>query len=60
MEFHRLVAGQYNVSRSTISRLLERVNVTGSADDLPRSDAPCVTSLCQDYMIRQRPVWIGL
>ena len=29
-----VVAGQYNVSRSTISRLVELVNVTETADDV--------------------------
>ena len=45
-----VVAGQYNVSRSTISRLVQRVNVTGKVDDRPRSDAPRVTSIRQDKL----------
>ena len=49
-----VVAGQYNVSRSTISRLVERINVTGTADDRPRSVASRVTSIRQDNTIRQR------
>ena len=49
-----VVAGQYNVSRSTISRLVQRVNVTGTVDDRPRSDPPRVTSLRHDNLIRQR------
>ena len=49
-----VVAGQYNVSRSTISRLVQRVNVTGTVDDRPRSGAPRVTSIRQDNLIRQR------
>jgi len=47
-----LVAGQYNVLGSTISRLVERVNVTGPAVDRPRSAAPRVASIRQDSMIR--------
>ena len=43
-----VVAGQYNVSRSTISRLVERVNVMGTADDRLRSGAPRVISIRQD------------
>ena len=49
-----VVAGQYNVSISTLSRLVERVNVTGTADDRPRSAASRVASIRQDSMIRQR------
>ena len=49
-----VVAGQYNVSRSTISMLVQRVNVTGTVADRPRSDAPRVTSIRQDNLIRQR------
>ena len=36
------------------SRLVERVNVTGTAGVRPRSGASCVTSIRQDNMIRQR------
>ena len=43
-----VVAGQYNVSRSTISRLVERVNVMGTDDDRLRSGAPRVISIRQD------------
>ena len=49
-----VVAGCYNVSESTISRLMQRVNVTGTAEDRPRSGAPRVTSVRQDNFIRQR------
>ena len=49
-----MVAGQYNVSRSTISREVEPVNFTGTADERPFSGAPCVTSIRQDNMKRQR------
>ena len=48
-----VVAGQYNVSKSTISRFVQRVNVTGTVDDRPRSGAPRVTSIRQDNLIRQ-------
>ena len=49
-----VVAGQYNVSRSTILRLVQRVNFTGTVDDRPCSGPPRVTSLRQDNLIRQR------
>ena len=49
-----VVAGRYNVSESTISRLVQRVNVTGTAANRPRCGAPRVTSVRQDNFIRQR------
>ena len=49
-----VVAGRYNVSRSTITRLVQRVNMTGRVEDRPRSGAPRVTSVRQDNFIRQR------
>ena len=49
-----VVAWQYNVLRSTISRLVQRVNVTGTVADRPRSDAPRVTSIRQYNLKRQR------
>ena len=48
------VAGRFGVSRSTITRLVQRVNTTGSLSDRPRSGAPRVTSVRQDVFIRQR------
>ena len=48
------VARSYNVSRSTITRLVHRVNVTGSLSDRPRPGVPRVTSVRQDNFIRQR------
>ena len=48
------VTGQYNVSRATISRLVERVNVTRITDDRTRSGAPRVKTICQENMIHQR------
>ena len=38
------VARRFSVSRSTIARLVQRVNTTGSLSDRPRSGAPRVTS----------------
>ena len=46
-----VVAGRYNVSESTISQLVERVNMAGTAADRPRSDAQRVTSSSQDNFI---------
>ena len=51
-----VVDGQYNVSRSTISRLVQRVNFTGKVDDRPRSGPPRLTSIRQDNLIRQRHI----
>jgi transposase len=48
------VARRFNVSRSTIVRLVSRVNTTGSLSDRLRSGAPRVTSVRQDVYIRQR------
>lgn len=48
------VARRFNVARSTVVRLVQRVNVTGSLADRPRSGAPRVTSVRQDNFIRQR------
>ena len=48
------VSRQFNVSRSTISRLVERVQVTGTANDRPRSGTPRLTSIRQNNCIRQR------
>ena len=48
------VARRFNVSRSTITRLVHRVYVTGSLSDRPRPGAPRVTSVRQDNFIRQR------
>ena len=48
------VARRFNVSRSTITRLVHRVIVTGGLSDRPRPGAPRVTSVRQDNFIRQR------
>lgn len=48
------VARRYNVARSTISRLVERVRLTGTVSDRPRTGQPRVTSQRQDNYIRQR------
>ena len=48
------VARRFNVSRSTIARLVQRVRATGTFADRPRSGAPRVTSVRQDNYIRQR------
>ena len=48
------VASRFGVSISTIARLVQRVNTTGSLSDRPRSGAPRVTSVRQDVFIRQR------
>ena len=47
------VARQFNVSRSTIARLVQRINTTGTLKDRQRSGAPRVTSIRQDNYIRQ-------
>ena len=44
------VARRFGVSRSTIARLVQRVNTTGSLSDRPRSGAPRVTSVRQDVL----------
>ena len=48
------VAKRFNVSQSTIVRLVRRVNATGSLSDRPRPCAPRVTSVRQDNFIRLR------
>ena len=48
------VAMRFGVSRSTIARLAQCVNTTGSFSDRPRSGAPRVTSVRQGVFIRQR------
>ena len=48
------VARRFNVSRSTIARLVQRVRATGTFADRPRSGAPRVTSVGQENYIRQR------
>ena len=48
------VARRFNVSRSTIRRLVRCVRVTGTYADRPRSGRPRVTSVRQDNFIRQR------
>ena len=42
------------MSRSTITRLVQRVNATGSLSDRPRPGAPRVTSVRQDNFLRLR------
>jgi transposase len=46
------VAGRFNVSQSTISRLRRRLLTTGSVKDRPRSGRPRVTTPRQDREIR--------
>lgn len=48
------VANRFNCSRSTVTRLVQRVRVTGTLADRPRSGAPRVTTRRQDNFIRQR------
>ena len=48
------VARQFNVNRSTISRLLQRYNRTGSVSDRPRPGAMPATTPRQNVYIRQR------
>ena len=48
------VARRFNVSRSTIPRLVRRVRVTETFADRPRSGRPRVASVRQDNLIRQR------
>ena len=48
------VARRFNVSRSTILRLIRRVRDTGTFADRPRSGRPRVTSVRQDNYVRQR------
>ena len=44
----------FNVGRSTVTHLVNRVNVTGSLSNRPRSGAPRVTSVRQNNFIHQR------
>ena len=46
------VSRQFNVHQSTISRLWQRLNQTGSAQDRPRSRRPRITTPAQDRYIR--------
>lgn len=46
------VARQFRVHKSTISRLVSRLNATGRVDDQPRSGRPRVTSRRQDRVLR--------
>ena len=54
------VARRFNVSRSTIVRLVRHVNATGSLSDRLRPGAPPVTSVRQDNFIRLRHLVIGM
>lgn len=49
-----VVARRFNVNRSTISRLVQRNNATGSVSDRPRPGAMRATTRRQDVYIRQR------
>ena len=49
---HADVANQFNVKRTTISRLMIRLKQTGSTADRPRSGRPRVTTRRQDRHIR--------
>lgn len=49
-----VVARQFNVVRSTISRLWRRFQETGSVADRPRSGRPRVTTPAEDRFIRLR------
>jgi len=48
------VARRFNVTDSTISRLVTCVNVTGTTADRPHPGQPRITSVRQDNYIRQR------
>jgi len=48
------VAGRFNVADSTITRLVTRVNATGTTADRPRPGQSRVTRVRQDNYIRQR------
>jgi len=48
------VARRFNVADSTITRLVTRVNATGTTADRPCPGQPRVTSVRQDNYIRQR------
>ena len=47
-----VVARQFGVHRSTISRLTEKVRQTNTVNDHPRAGRPRVTTLCQDCAMR--------
>ena len=49
-----VVAGRYNEYRSTMFRVVERVNVIGTATYYKLSDLPRVTSVRKDIVVRQR------
>jgi IS30 family transposase len=51
-EIQNAVARLYNVHRSTISRLLQRYQQSGSTADRQRSGRPRITSAVQDRCIR--------
>ena len=51
-ESQNVVARDYNVHRSTISRLWQRYQQQGTTDDRPRSGRPRVTTAAQDRYIR--------
>lgn len=48
------VARHFNVSQSTISRLLSRFQETGAVTDRPRSGRPRVTTAVEDRFMRLR------
>ena len=48
---HAVIARNFQVSKSTITRLYQRLRQTGTTNDRPRSGRPCVTTCRQDlYM----------
>jgi len=49
---HQAVAGHYDVSRITISRLMIRLRQTGRTNDRPRNGRPRKTSQRQDRYVR--------
>ena len=51
-ESQNVVARDYNVHCSTISRLWQRYQQQGTTDDRPRSGRPRVTTAAQDRYIR--------
>ena len=50
------VARQFNVRQGTISRLWQRLNQTGSAQDRHRSSRPRITAPAKDRYIRVFPL----
>jgi len=48
------VARRFNVADLMITKLVTRINATGTTADRPRPGQPRVTSVCQDNYIRQR------